>query len=108
MDANILINERIREEEARRGRSGQGALLPAGFQRAYAAILDSNITTLIAVGLLFQFGAGPVRGYAVTMAVGLLVSLFTSISVTRLLMEWRLPHADAGHAHPARPGLAGR
>ena len=88
VDANILINERIREE-ARRGRSGQGALR-AGFQRAYATILDSNITTLIAVGLLFQFGAGPVRGFAVTMAVGLVVSLFTSISVTRLLMEWRL------------------
>ncbi|MEP5286153.1 MAG: protein translocase subunit SecF, partial [Alloalcanivorax venustensis] len=94
VDANILINERIREE-ARRGRSGQGALR-AGFQRAYATILDSNITTLIAVGLLFQFGAGPVRGFAVTMAVGLLVSLFTSISVTRLLMEWRLRHRTRG------------
>ncbi len=94
VDANILINERVREE-ARRGRSGRGAL-QAGFQRAYATILDSNITTLIAVGLLFQFGAGPVRGFAVTMAVGLLVSLFTSISVTRLLMEWRLRRQTRG------------
>ena len=55
--------------------------LRAGFQRAYATILDSNITTLIAVGLLFQFGAGPVRGFAVTMAVGLVVSRATRWAV---------------------------
>lgn len=101
VDANILINERIREE-ARRGRGGQSALR-AGFQRAYATILDSNITTLIAVGLLFQFGSGPVRGFAVTMAVGLLVSLFTSISVTRLLMEWRLRKHPRGTLKPPGP-----
>lgn len=88
VDANILINERIREE-ARRGVSAPYAV-QQGFRRAFATILDSNITTLIAVGLLFLFGSGPVRGFAVTMAVGLVVSMFTSIAVTRLLMEWRV------------------
>jgi SecD/SecF fusion protein len=91
VDANILINERIREE-ARRGRTPLGAL-HAGFQRAYATIIDANVTTLIAVGLLFMFGTGPIRGFAVTMGVGLVISLFTSVSVTRLLMEWRLRRA---------------
>lgn len=88
VDANILINERIREE-TRRGRSAYGAL-DAGFKRAYSTILDSNVTSLIAISLLFLFGSGPVRGFAVTMAVGLLISMFTAISVTRLLMEWRV------------------
>ncbi len=88
VDGNILINERIREE-IRRGRSAFGALT-AGFDRAFATILDSNITTLIAISLLFMFGSGPVRGFAVTMGIGLIVSLFTAVSVTRLLMEWRV------------------
>ncbi|PSJ47230.1 protein translocase subunit SecDF [Zobellella taiwanensis] len=88
VDANILINERIREE-SRRGRSAAMALRE-GFGRAYGTILDSNFTTLIAVSLLFLFGSGPVKGFAVTIGIGLLTSLFTAISVTRLLMEWRV------------------
>lgn len=88
VDANILINERIREE-TRRGENAMSALR-AGFQRAYSTILDSNITSLIAISLLFLFGSGPVRGFAVTMAVGLLISMFTAISFTRLVMEWRV------------------
>jgi SecD/SecF fusion protein len=88
VDANILINERIREE-TRRGEPAMVALR-AGFQRAYSTILDSNITSLIAISLLFLFGSGPVRGFAVTMAVGLLISMFTAISFTRVVMEWRV------------------
>lgn len=88
VDANILINERIREE-TRRGQDAMSALR-AGFQRAYSTILDSNITSLIAISLLFLFGSGPVRGFAVTMAVGLIISMFTAISFTRLVMEWRV------------------
>ena len=88
VDANILINERIREE-TRRGENAMTALR-AGFQRAYSTILDSSITSLIAISLLFLFGSGPVRGFAVTMAVGLLISMFTAISFTRLVMEWRV------------------
>lgn len=68
VDANILINERIREE-SRRGRSPLMAL-DAGFKRAFRTILDSNVTTLIAISLLFMVGSGPVRGFAVTMGVG--------------------------------------
>lgn len=88
VDANILINERIREE-IRNGKSAYKAL-NAGFNRAFSTILDSNVTSLIAISLLFMFGSGPVRGFAVTMAVGLMVSMFTAISVTRLIMEWRV------------------
>ncbi len=88
VDANILINERIKEE-SRGAVSGRFAV-QRGFERAFSTILDSNITTLIAVGLLFLFGTGPVRGFAVTMALGLLLSLFTSISVTRLIIDWRV------------------
>ncbi|MFY0664948.1 MAG: protein translocase subunit SecD [Natronospirillum sp.] len=88
VDANILINERIREE-SRRGKSAQQAL-QEGFGKAYRTILDSNVTTLIAVSLLFLFGSGPVKGFAVTIGIGLVTSLFTAIAVTRLLMEWRV------------------
>ncbi|WP_417578948.1 protein translocase subunit SecD [Nitrincola sp.] len=88
VDANILINERIREE-ARKGYSAAMAL-KEGFSRAWSTILDSNLTTLIAISLLFFFGSGPVKGFAVTIGIGLLTSLFTSITLTRLLMEWRI------------------
>jgi len=88
VDANILINERIRDE-TRRGANATTAL-KNGFHKAYSTILDSNITTLIAIALLFLFGSGPIRGFAITMAVGIILSMFTAISVTRLMMEWRI------------------
>lgn len=88
VDANILINERIREE-SRSGKSA-GMAIREGFSKAYRTILDSNFTTLIAVSLLFLFGSGPVRGFAVTIGIGLVTSLFTAIAVTRLIMEWRI------------------
>ncbi|MFL1406526.1 protein translocase subunit SecD [Marinobacter sp. M1N3S26] len=85
VDANILINERIREE-LRRGRPAWMALRE-GFARAYGTIIDSNVTTLIAVSLLFLFGSGPVRGFALTIGIGLVTSLFTAVAFTRLVME---------------------
>ncbi|GAB0152728.1 protein translocase subunit SecD [Marinobacterium sp. BA1] len=88
VDANILINERIREE-SRRGRSAAMAVKD-GFARAYATILDSNFTTLIAVSLLFLMGSGPVKGFAITIGIGLVTSLFTAITLTRLLTEWQI------------------
>ncbi|HET8850580.1 MAG TPA: protein translocase subunit SecD, partial [Marinobacter sp.] len=88
VDANILINERIREE-TRKGRPAWLALRE-GFGRAYGTILDSNITTLIAISLLVLFGSGPVKGFAVTIGIGLLTSLFTAVAFTRLLMEFRI------------------
>lgn len=85
VDANVLINERIREE-TRHGRSAMSAL-DAGFKRAYSTIVDSNVTTLIATLLLFMFGSGPVRGFAVTMGIGIVISMFTAVSVVRVVMQ---------------------
>ncbi|WP_135078114.1 protein translocase subunit SecD [Terasakiella sp. SH-1] len=82
VDANVLIFERIREEL----RNGLGpiAAVDSGYKRAIKTIIDANVTTLIAAVLLFEFGSGPVRGFAVTLAIGILTSMFTAIMVTRL------------------------
>jgi SecD/SecF fusion protein len=85
VDANILINERIREE-TKRGLSANAAL-DQGFKRAYSTIVDANATSLIVSSLLFMFGAGPVRGFAVTMVLGTLLSMFTAVAVTRVVMQ---------------------
>ena len=84
VDANVLIFERIREEQ-RNGRTPISAI-DAGYQRALTTIIDANLTTFIAAVLLFQFGSGPIKGFAVTLAIGLLTSMFTAIMVTRLLV----------------------
>jgi protein-export membrane protein SecD len=84
VDANILINERIREE-ARAGRTPLAAL-EAGFRRAYGTIVDSHLTNVIAMALLYIFGSGPVTGFAVTVIVGTLVSLFTATTLVRLMI----------------------
>lgn len=82
VDANVLIFERIREEL----RNGLGPLasVDSGYKRAITTIVDANVTTLIAAVLLYEFGSGPVRGFAVTLAIGILTSLFTAVMVTRL------------------------
>ena len=84
VDANVLIFERIREEE-RNGRTPISAV-DSGYKRALTTIIDANITTLIAAILLFQFGSGPIKGFAVTLAIGLVTSMFTAIMVTRLMV----------------------
>jgi len=84
-DANVLIYERIREE-LRNGMSPHAAI-NAGFEKAFSAIADSNITTLIAGIVLFTFGTGPVRGFAVTLCLGILTSLFTAILGSRALIH---------------------
>jgi preprotein translocase subunit SecD len=84
VDANVLIYERIREE-ARNGR-GPVMAIDAGFRRAFGTILDSNLTTVLAAALLFQFGTGPVRGFAVTLTIGIMASMFTAIMLTRLMV----------------------
>lgn len=83
VDANILINERVREE-IQKGRSGIAAM-EAGFDKAFSTILDSHITGLIATIILFQFGTGPVKGFAITMAIGILISLFTAVAVVKVI-----------------------
>jgi preprotein translocase subunit SecD len=85
VDANVLIYERIREE-LRLGNSPHGAI-HAGFERAFTTILDSNLTTLIAAVILFSFGSGPVRGFAVTLFVGILSTLFTAVTGTRAMVN---------------------
>jgi preprotein translocase subunit SecD len=86
VDSNVLIYERIREE-VRAGRTAISAI-DAGFSRALATILDSNITTFIAAAVLFYIGTGPVRGFAVTLGIGILTSLFTAFTLTRLIVAY--------------------
>ena len=86
VDSNVLIYERIREE-LRGGRNAISAI-DAGFKRALATILDSNITTFIAAAVLFYIGTGPVRGFAVTLGIGILTTVFTAFTLTRLIVAW--------------------
>lgn len=89
VDANVLIFERIKEELSN-GRSPMSAI-DAGFSRAMGTIIDSNLTTLIAAVILYSFGTGPIKGFAVTLAVGIITSFFSAIMVTRLLVvRWLL------------------
>jgi len=93
VDANVLIFERIREE-VRAGKTPFNAV-EAGYKRAFVTILDSNLTTVIAAILLYQFGSGPVRGFAVTLTIGIIASMFTAITLSRLMlvswMRWARP-----------------
>ncbi|MDR2645230.1 MAG: protein translocase subunit SecD [Endomicrobium sp.] len=86
VDANVLILERIREELAT-GKTARVAV-DAGYQKVFWTIFDANITTLIAAIFLFQFGTGPIKGFAVTLSIGLIVSMFTAISVTKLIYDF--------------------
>jgi len=92
VDANVLIFERIREE-VRLGRTARAAL-EAGFEKAKLTIIDANITTLIAALVLFQFGTGPVKGFAVTLSIGILSSLFTAVVVSRLIFDYFLSRSE--------------
>ncbi|MCC2636645.1 MAG: secD [Moraxellaceae bacterium] len=85
VDANVLIYERIREE-LRRGLTPQAAII-AGYDRAFTTILDSNLTTLIVAVILFAIGTGPIKGFAVTLSIGILSSMFTAITLTRVIVN---------------------
>lgn len=87
VDANVLINARIKEEIYHSGMSPQNAI-HSGYERAFATILDANITTFLVAIILFFIGTGPIKGFAVTLSLGLLTSMFTSIMVTRMLVNW--------------------
>ena len=86
IDANVLINERIREEL--RGGASPQAAIHSGYDRAWATILDSNVTSLIAGLALLAFGSGPVRGFAVVHCIGILTSMFSAVFVSRGLVNW--------------------
>jgi len=94
VDANVLIFERIREEAAL-GRSPRMAV-SEGFGHALSAIVDSNLTTLITAAILFQFGTGPIRGFAVTLGIGIIASMFTAIFITRTFFMLYLDRRPAG------------
>ncbi len=86
VDANVLIYERIKEE-LRAGQSVQAAI-HAGYEKAFMTIADANITTLLAAIVLFSFGTGPIKGFAVTLSIGIVTSMFTAIMVTRGIVNW--------------------
>ena len=86
VDANVIIFERIKEEL--RGGKGLSAAIKDGFKNAYSAIIDGNLTTIITGIVLYIFGSGPVQGFATTLVIGIITSLFCSIFITRLLIEW--------------------
>lgn len=94
VDANVLIYERIREEL--RSGAAIGAAIRDGFERATLTIFDSNLTTIIAAVILYQFGTGPVRGFAVTLTLGILASMFTAIFVSRIFFDAWLARRQPG------------
>jgi len=85
VDANVLIFERIREEIS--NKNSPQASIHAGFEKAFSSIADANITTLIAALVLFSFGTGPIKGFAVTLSLGIICSMFTAIMVSRALIN---------------------
>jgi preprotein translocase subunit SecD len=86
VDANVLIFERIREE-LRNGKTVRAAI-DSGYERAFKTILDANVTTLLTALVLYQFGTGPIRGFALTLSIGIVASMFTAILVTRLIFDY--------------------
>jgi preprotein translocase subunit SecD len=97
VDANVLINERIREE-LRHGKSPRAAV-DVGYDKAFSAIIDGHATTLIAGIILAQYGSGPIKGFAVTLFIGVLVSLFTGVVCTRLMFDWAVRARKVKYLH---------
>jgi protein-export membrane protein SecD len=92
VDANVLINERIREE-LRLGQSSSAAIA-GGYSRALPAILDSNVTTFLAGLVLFQFGSGPIKGFALTLCVGIMSTIFSAVFAGRVFHELMNTRSD--------------
>ena len=99
VDANVIIYERIKEEL--RGGKGLSLAIKDGFSKAYSAIIDGQLTTIITGIVLFVFGTGPVQGFATTLVIGIITSVFTAIFITRLLIEWAV--AKFGEISFSRP-----
>jgi len=96
VDSNVLIFERIREE-LRLGKA-VGAAVAAGFEQAFRTIIDTHVTTVVSAAILFAFGTGPIRGFAVTLTIGLLANLFTSVFVSRVIFDYELTRRERGAA----------
>jgi SecD/SecF fusion protein len=107
IDANVLVFERAREEYA--ARASSNALAPSltiGFNKAWSAIIDSNVTTLLAAALLFFFASGPVKGFGVTLSIGVIASMISALLIARVLGEWSVRRSFV-RKHPGISGLAG-
>ncbi|HET9180474.1 MAG TPA: protein translocase subunit SecD [Terriglobia bacterium] len=96
VDSNVLIFERIREE-LRHGKAA-GAAVAGGFEHAFRTIIDTHVTTVAAAAILFAFGTGPIRGFAVTLTIGLIANLFTSVYVSRTIFDYVLSRRQKGEA----------
>ena len=96
VDSNVLIFERIREE-LRLGKA-VGAAVAGGFEHAFVTIIDTHVTTVVSAAILFTFGTGPIRGFAVTLTIGLLANLFTSVFVSRVIFDYVLSRREKGAA----------
>ena len=96
VDSNVLIFERIREE-LRMGKT-VGAAVAGGFEHAFVTIIDTHVTTIVSALILFTFGTGPIRGFAVTLTIGLLANLFTSVFVSRVIFDYVLTKREKGEA----------
>ena len=94
VDSNVLIFERIREE-LRLGKA-VGAAVAGGFEHAFVTIIDTHVTTVVSAAILFTFGTGPIRGFAVTLTIGLLANLFTSVFVSRVIFDYVLSRRERG------------
>jgi preprotein translocase subunit SecD len=88
VDSNVLIFERIREEL--RGGKAPASAVDLGFKRALLTIIDTHVTTVVSAIFLFVFGTGPVKGFAVTLTIGLVANLFTAVYVSRVIFDWHL------------------
>ena len=88
VDSNVLIFERIREELAAGNKVS--AAVPLGFDRAFVTIIDSHVTTILSSVILYLYGSGPIRGFAVTLILGLLINLFSAVFVSRTIFGWLL------------------
>ncbi|MFJ5561629.1 protein translocase subunit SecD [Streptomyces sp. NPDC093250] len=105
VDANVLVFERAREEYGKRNRPSSRSALTAGFKGAFSAIADSNVTTLIAAVLLFLLASGPVKGFGVTLAIGVIASMISALVITRVLAEFAVARRWV-HRRPELTGLA--
>ncbi|MFF3254177.1 protein translocase subunit SecD [Actinacidiphila glaucinigra] len=106
VDANVLVFERAREEYAARRRTSLGSALTAGFRNAFSAVADTNVTTLIAAALLFFLGSGPVRGFGVTLGIGVLASMLSALVITRVLADLSFARRRV-RRRPQLSGIAG-
>lgn len=103
IDANVLVFERAREEYAERPGAGLSPALTTGFNKAWSAIIDSNVTTLLAAALLFFFASGPVKGFGVTLSIGVIASMISALVIARVLCEWAVKRSFV----KKRPGISG-